>query len=158
MLDYINFKGDLEKNNQEENILITSVVKDEEAVSYSYWSAEQFFYNDVFDNFRIISMPTLADMDLSKSQNVKSILKPVYSISSAGHYLLNDNNNDLSVTPPATYGQQIFLINNCPRDVFVTVLGQENRRRKVYRNSVLVIQPGPTNSIEFNSRWINFDC
>ena len=149
LLDYVNFKGDLEKENQEENILITSVVKDEDAVSYSYWSAEQFFYNDVFDNFRIISMPTLADMDLSKSQNIKNIVKPVYSISSAGHYLLNDNSNDITVTPPATYGQQIFLINNCPRDIFVTVLGQENRRRKVYRNSVLVIQRGQTGDLEF---------
>ena len=88
-------------------------------------------------------------MDLSEFPDIKNVIKPVYRISSAGHYLLNDNSNDITVTPPATYGQQIFLINNCPRDIFVTVLGQANRRRKVYRNSVLIIQPGPTSGIEF---------
>ena len=147
--DYINFAADLEKDNQEENILITSVVKDEDTVSYSYWTATQNFYDEVFDNFKFISMANLAGMDLSKTPDVKNTIKPVYSISSAGHYLLNDNSNDITVTPPATYGPQIFLINNCPRDIFVTVLGQANRRRKVYRNSVLVIERGQTGDVEF---------
>ena len=62
------------------------------------------------------------------------------------------NENDYLIHQNLNLNNHEFImefINNCPRDIFVTVLGQANRRRKVYRNSVLIIQPGPTNSIEF---------
>jgi hypothetical protein len=140
LYDYVDFKGIKEKNNQDENILITSIVKDEKLASYLYWTADQAFVNSVFDNFKIISIATLADMNLSESLDIKNIAKPVYRISSAGHYLLNDNNNDITVTIPGS--GQVFLINNCARDIFVNILGAERERVTAFRNTVLILESG----------------
>jgi len=143
--DYVSFAGEKESDKDNKNIIITPLIKDETYAS-SYYYADQAIIETVVNNFRGIYITNLASMNLTNNTQSYNLLKPVYRITTAGHYLLTDNNNDLTVTAPS-YGQQIFLINNCPRDIFVNILSDENRRRKVYRNSVMIVEAGPTSGV-----------
>lgn len=146
LLDYENFEGIKESENQIKNILITNIVRDEQFIRYSYYNLDGKLLEIAYDNFKALSFIKLSDLSTlpaSDSSELKNVIKKIYSISSPGHYLLNDNSNDVIVAEPAP-GQQIFLINNCPRDIFVTVSGLMDARGKIYRNSVLVVENGPT--------------
>jgi uncharacterized membrane protein YgcG len=145
LLDYTNFRDGQEDADQVKNILITNMVKDEQYVDCSYFTSDKIFIDSAFDNFKTVSMPSLGSMAISSSTVIKNIIKPVYSINSAGHYLFNDNNNDISVSIPAS--GEVFLINNCPRDIFVNILSPERSRGKLYRNSVLVLKVVDTNKV-----------
>jgi hypothetical protein len=69
-----------------------------------------------------------------------NLLKPVYKITNAGHYILDNNNRDVSAVVPAS--GQIFLINNGRRDIFVNVVDAKTLRIKLFRNTVLVLESG----------------
>ena len=140
LCDYTDFKGSTEKIDQDKNILITNIVKDEKSVTYYYFTSDKSFINTVFDNFKTLSLNSLSDMALSNTTVIRDVVKPIYNISSAGHYLLNDNNNDISITIPGS--GQILLINNCARDIFVNILGAKKERIRAFRNTVLVLESG----------------
>lgn len=72
---------------------------------------------------------------MSKNIYVFNIKKPSISVSTAGHYIVNDNNNDIS----ATVGSEIFLVNNSVKDVSVKLSSGANLSPTLFRNTVLVI-------------------
>lgn len=135
--DYLDFVGTSESSEQETNILISSLIKGEQYGSYEYFK-DQFLLESVFDNFLTVDLPTLGSMSLSESTVLRNLIKPVFRITSAGHYLLNNNNNDITVNLPGS--GEIFLINNCANDIFVNIIATSNLRIKAYRNTVLVLK------------------
>ena len=72
---------------------------------------------------------------MSQKIDVFNIKKPSISVSNAGHYIVNDNVNDISVA----VGSEIFLVNNSVKDVSVKLSSGTNLSPTLFRNTVLVI-------------------
>ena len=144
IFDYIDFNGSTESG-KTLNVLVTNIIRNEKYIPYGYYNKERQFLEKVFPNFSVTDVPTLGDT-LLKLEQFKNLIKPNINIVSNGHYLLENNNNDITVTPPNPV--EIFLVNNCADDIYVNGVSSLGRVT-LYRNTVLVIQSGPTNSVEF---------
>lgn len=135
--NYTNLIGEKEKST-DKNILLTGMVQDDLYLSCSYYS-EQAPIESVLDNFKSIRMATLQDMN-SPGSSSYNLLKAAYKITTAGHYILDNNNRDVSVVVPGS--GQVFLINNGKRDIFVNIIDTKILRVKLFRNTVLVLESG----------------
>ena len=137
IFNYVNLIGEEEKN-ADKNIILTGMVQDEAYLSFCYYK-DQGLIESVSDNFKSISMPDLNSMGSAGALSY-NLLKPVYRITAAGHYILDNNNRDVSVVIPGS--GQVFLVNNCSRDIFVNIIGTKILRVKLFRNTVIVLESG----------------
>jgi hypothetical protein len=145
IFNYGHFTNKSESGETLLNVLVTNIIRNEKYIPYGYYNKERQFFETVFPNFSVANVPTLGDTLLELEQ-FKNLIKPNINIVSNGHYLLENNNNDITVTPPNPV--EIFLVNNCADDIYVNGVSSLGRVT-LYRNTVLVIQSGPTNSVEF---------
>lgn len=145
IFDYIDFNGSTEPG-KTLDVLITNIIRNEKYIPYGYYNKERQFLEKVFPNFSVTDVPKLKSTHLDEENQFKNLIKPNINIVSNGHYLLENNNNDITVTPPNPV--EIFLVNNCADDIYVNGVSSLGRVT-LYRNTVLVIQSGPTNSVEF---------
>lgn len=86
------------------------------------------------DSLKVYSLSDLEDtFQYLKFSQSYFLLKPSYSISSAGHYLITNSNRTIDLT---TSTSDTFLINNTSENILVTI---GNASKILYRNTVLVI-------------------
>ena len=145
VFNYGHFTKKTESEDTLLNVLVTNMIRNENDIPYAYYNKELEFLEKVFPNFSVADVPDLKSTRLELSQ-FKNLIKPNVSIVSNGHYLLENNDNDITVTPPNPV--EIFLVNNCADDIYINGVSSLGRV-VLYRNTVLVIQSGPTNSVEF---------
>jgi len=148
LFDYTNLSGDKESDVRRLDVLTTNMIRNEKYAPYAYYDNDGSFFEIVFDNFSVVDIPFLTSTSLN-SQIFKKLLKPNIKIISNGHYLLENDNNDITVAAP--YPVEIFLINNCADDISVDIIS-ETDRFVLYRNTVLVLEPGPSSGI--TSRYL----
>lgn len=148
LFDYIDLNGTKEPDNRVLDVLVTNMIRNEKYVPYAYYDKNGSFFGITFDNFSVVDVPFLGSTSLNPNI-FKKLLKPNIKIISNGHYLLENNNNDITVE--ASYPVEIFLINNCADDINVDIISSSTRA-VLYRNTVLVLEPGPTSGI--TSRYL----
>ncbi len=148
LFDYINLNGEKESEKRVLDVLVTNMIRNEKYVPYAYYDNDGSFFEIVFDNFSVVDVPLLSSTSLNPNI-FKKLLKPNIKIVSNGHYLLENNNNDITVE--ASYPVEIFLINNCTDDINVDIISSSTRA-VLYRNTVLVLEPGPSSGI--TSRYL----
>jgi hypothetical protein len=146
IFDYADLIGTHKTDTSDLNILITNTIRNEKYVPYGYYNKDGQFLENVFNNFSVVDVLKLESMDLNPNR-YKDLIKPNISVVSNGHYLLENNNNDITVTVPNP--GEIFLVNNCPEDIYVNVVSSPNYSVVLYRNTVLVLKPGPSAGVEF---------
>jgi len=148
LFDYTNFEGKKELGERVLDVLATNMTRNEKYAPYAYYNKEGSFFEIVFNNFSVVDIPKLESTSLN-SNEFKKLLKPTIKIISNGHYLLENDNNDITVA--ASYPVEIFLINNCADDINVNITSNTDRS-VLYRNTVLVLEPGPSSGI--TSRYL----
>jgi hypothetical protein len=95
--------------------------------------------------------------DMLLETNPLAISKPRVKISSGGHYIIDNNNSDLSITADTN---EIFLVNNCAKDIIVAKTdGASIFNLILYRNTVLVIKSGASDRyLKKSKRRDEFYC
>ena len=146
IFDYIDFNATTEPGARLLNVLVTNIIRNEKYIPYGYYNKDRQFFETVFNNFSVANLSNLESTDLNSNQ-FKNLIKPSINIVSNGHYLLENNNNDITVTVPNP--GEIFLINNCTDDIYVNVISSPNYSIVLYRNTVLVLKPGASAGVEF---------
>jgi hypothetical protein len=87
--------------------------------------------------------------------NALSIEKPKLLISSPGHYIFNNNNSDLKISPA---GSDMFLVNNCAQDISVRKINVTTSV-VLFRNTVLVVNSStPDRYLKKSKRRDEFYC
>jgi len=148
IFDYIDFNGNTEADSGKDlNLLVTNIIRNEKYIPYGYYNKERQFLEKVFPNFSVANVLKLKSTHLDEENQFKNLIKPNIDIVSNGHYLLENNNNDITVTPPNP--GEIFLVNNCADDIYVNIISSPNYKVTLYRNTVLVLKPGPSSGVEF---------
>ena len=108
---------------------------------YSFAYVSDYLYvslgtlSNYYDDKKITYFISNNEQLVSQKIDVFNIKKPSISVSTAGHYIVNDNNNDISVT----VGSNIFLVNNSVKDISVKLSSGTNLSPTLFRNTVLVI-------------------
>ena len=108
---------------------------------YSFAYVSDYLYvslgtlSNYYDNKKITYFISNNEQLMSQKIHVFNIKKPSISVSNAGHYIVNDNVNDISVA----VGSEIFLVNNSVKDVSVKLSSGTNLSPTLFRNTVLVI-------------------
>ncbi len=80
-------------------------------------------------------------------------------IASVGHYIINGNDSDIVVSPSVL--ENIFLINNCVKDVVVYLEKENNNELSkliLFRNTVLVINNGQPRYLKKAKQRDEFYC
>lgn len=116
------------------SILVTFLINNITRCNYSYYR-ESIYVSDYKLQNQAFLLNDLSDMVLDASKAL-ALSKTKIKITSAGHYIFNNDNNDLLVT---TSGSDIFLVNNCAKDIYVT---KNSTSITLYRNCVLVVKTG----------------
>jgi len=114
------------------SILLTFLINNITRCNYCYYQ-NSVFVSDYKIKNQAFLISDLSDMVLDASKSL-TISKTKIKITSAGHYIFNNDNSDLVVT---TTSSDIFLVNNCPRDIYVA---KNSNALTLYRNSVLVVK------------------
>ena len=100
---------------------------------YSYYDQDGFYFPSYVENGKMFLLNDSKSMDLAAVP--LQIQKPNLSISSSGHYIFNNNDNDLKIS---SAGSDMFLVNNCAQDISVRKNGVTNVT--LFRNTVLIIK------------------
>jgi len=101
---------------------------------YANFFGYNALYNDG-DNKKITYLISNNEQLINQKIGILNIRKPLISVSNAGHYIVNDNINDISVN----VGSEIFLVNNSAKDVSVKLSSGQSLPPTLFRNTVLVI-------------------
>ena len=109
---------------------------------YSYYDKDGFYFPSYVENRKMFLLDNSKSMDLAAVP--LQIQKPNLSISSSGHYIFNNNDNDLKISPAVS---DMFLVNNCAKDISLRTTDGTNTT--LFRNTVLVLKAGPSSGIEF---------
>jgi hypothetical protein len=123
--------------------------------------ANFFGYNTLYndgDNKKITYLISNNKQLIDQIIDILNIRKPSISVSTAGHYIVNDNINDIIVTSEAVSASSVFLVNNCAKDISAFV-GNEQTQKTLFRNTVLVVTSGgQTRYLKKSKRRDEFYC
>ena len=137
--------------------IVLSLSKYKEKAIFYYTDGVNKFQID-FDNNSSLNLPTFESFYL-KSVSIINIKKPIYSISSSGHYILNNSNVQIEVDC-GSLSQSLFLVNNCAENILVTTVVSSVRKNiLLYRNTVLILNSsGASRYIKKAKRRDDFYC
>jgi len=117
--DYQSLTGALEE------IPVISPVNSIALALSKYKEKSTFYYNDQVDK-KVINFNSNSSLGLSRIESFSltapsliKIKKPTYSISSGGHYILNNSSINVLVDC-SSLSQSLFLVNNCAENILVT--------------------------------------
>ena len=110
-----------------------------------YKEKSTFYYNDQI-NKKIIAFDSNSSLGLSRVESFSlttpsliKVKKPTYSISTGGHYILNNSSINVLVNC-SSLSQSLFLVNNCAENILVTkIVASQEEDILLYRNTVLVL-------------------
>ena len=123
---------------QNYNVLISPLIEGFLYGSHYYYNSNASI-NSYFLNKHAFYINSVESMSLADAFAL-DINKKNISISTAGHYIFNDNNSNLIVTAQAS---NTFLINNSAYDIKVKKIdGANSFITTLFRNTVLVIKTG----------------
>ena len=115
----------------------------------------QSIYNDNLNgkSYLLISNEQLINAQKLSSSSVK---KTSIKITSAGHYIINNNDKDIRIGP--NISGDIFLVNNCAQDISVYLNETTTESFILFRNTVLVINNGEIRYLKKAKQRDEFYC
>lgn len=154
LLGYKNLNSNAEKISDSNLNVFVSFLSDYFSYCYySYYRNDELFDNAYSENRKFASITNVDSMSLN--QNV-DIVKPSIKITSAGHYILNNSDNDLKITLGSS---EIFLVNNCAKDIYVEKTNAtDNKNIVLFRNTVLVTKNTSDRYLKKAKRRDEFYC
>ena len=153
LLDYKNLNSNPEKvEDAPSNNMISFLNNNFSSCPYSYYINSIINFNDS-KNKKAYLLSDSVSMYLL-DQTALNIEKPKLSISSPGHYIFNNNNNDLKIS---SAGSDMFLVNNCTQDISVRKNGVTDVT--LFRNTALIINSStPDRYLKKSKRRDEFYC
>lgn len=143
LLDYKDLNSTVKKvNDSVSNNAVSFLSSNFSYGYYSYYDNAGFYFPSYVESRKMFLLDNSKSMDLAAAP--LQIQKPNLSISSSGHYIFNNNNNDLKISPAVS---DMFLVNNCAQDISVRTTDGTNIT--LFRNNVLILKAGPSSGIEF---------
>ena len=143
LLDYKDLNSTVKKvNDSVSNNAVSFLSSNFSYGYYSYYDNAGFYFPSYVESRKMFLLDNSKSMDLAAAP--LQIQKPNLSISSSGHYIFNNNNNDLKISPAVS---DMFLVNNCAQDISVRTTDGTNIT--LFRNNVLILKAGPSGGIEF---------
>jgi hypothetical protein len=153
LVNYKNLNSLIEKvDDSTSNNVISFLSNNFSYAYYSYYDKDGFYFPSYVENKKMFLLNNSRSMDLAAT--AFAIQKPNLSISSSGHYIFNNNDNDLKISPAAS---DMFLVNNCAQDI--AVRKNDGKTTTLFRNTVLIINSSkPDRYLKKSKRRDEFYC
>lgn len=154
LVGYKNLNSNAEKISSSDLNVFVSFLSDYFSYCYySYYKDDILLDNSYSENRKLAIITDVSSMSLIRNVD---IVKPNIKITSAGHYVFNNNDNDLKVT---IGGSDIFLINNCAKDIYVRKTNASNNNNIIlFRNTVLITKTSSDRYLKKAKRRDEFYC
>jgi len=154
LLDYKNLNINPEKvEDTPSNNMVSFLNNTFSSCPHSYYKNSSINFDDS-ENKKAYLLSDSISMYLLDG-NALSIEKPKLLISSPGHYIFNNNNSDLKISPA---GSDMFLVNNCAQDISVRKINVTTSV-VLFRNTVLVVNSStPDRYLKKSKRRDEFYC
>ena len=91
---------DLETTNNSPRVKLEGGIKFKIKSDFKVYDTNRKKLEKVFPNFSVANVPKLKSTHLDEENQFKNLIKPNINIVSNGHYLLENNNNDITATGP----------------------------------------------------------
>ena len=153
LLDYRGINDKIEKvTDSVSNNMVSFLNNNFSFCYYSYYDKDGFYFSSYSENRKAFLLNNSLSMNLAGASF--SIEKPNLLISALGHYIFNNSDNNLNVSPVAS---NMFLVNNCAQDILVKKT--DGKTAILFRNTVLIINSSaPDRYLKKAKRRDEFYC
>jgi hypothetical protein len=153
LLDYKEINDKIEKvTDSASNNMVSFLNNNFPFCYYSYYDKDGFYFSSYSENRKAFLLNNSLSMNLAGASF--SIEKPNLLISALGHYIFNNSDNNLNVSPVAS---NMFLVNNCAQDILVKKI--DGKTAILFRNTVLIINSSaPDRYLKKAKRRDEFYC